>query len=295
MPTPSRWHGPRWRARACARQLGPGVDFEFVWIGAYQYRHHLLERFRSGRVFFIGDAAHVVSPFGARGGNSGIQDAANLGWKLALVLAGRAGPALLDSYHAERHPAAQQNLAVTRRTARFMAPRSAIEQVLRRAVIALARHHAFARGLVDTGRMSVANPYPPAPCLPDGATSVQNLRLTHADGRSGRLMHLLRDGTRLLGLWFDPDPADVDAVRKALAPLPVTLHAVGGATALPTLIDADRHLAAHLGARPGMLCLIRPDAYLAARLDPVQAADAAARVLALLGAAPGGAQNIETP
>ena len=166
------------------RQLGPDVDFEFVWIGPYQYRHHLLDQFRSGRVFFIGDAAHVVSPFGARGGNSGIQDAANLGWKLAMVLAGEASEALLDSYHAERHPAAQQNLEVTSRTARFMAPRSPIEHELRRAVIDLARHHAFARTLVNTGRMSVANPYPPAACLPAGATSVQNLRLTHADGRA---------------------------------------------------------------------------------------------------------------
>ena len=70
-------------------QLGPGVEFEFVWIGPYQYRDHLLERFRVGRMLFIGDSAHVVSPFGARGGNNGIQDAANLGWKLALVLEGQ--------------------------------------------------------------------------------------------------------------------------------------------------------------------------------------------------------------
>ena len=70
-------------------QLGPDVEFEFVWIGPYQYRDHLLDTFRVGRTIFIGDAAHVVCPFGARGGNNGIQDAANLGWKLALVLPGR--------------------------------------------------------------------------------------------------------------------------------------------------------------------------------------------------------------
>ena len=73
-------------------QLGPDVEFEFVWIGPYQYRDHLLDTFRVGRTIFIGDAAHVVCPFGARGGNNGIQDAANLGWKLALV-ARRARPA----------------------------------------------------------------------------------------------------------------------------------------------------------------------------------------------------------
>ena len=91
-------------------QLGPDVEFEFVWIGPYQYRDHLLDTFRVGRTLFIGDAAHVVSPFGARGGNNGIQDAANLGWKLALVLQGEAGAALIDSYHAERHAAAVENL-----------------------------------------------------------------------------------------------------------------------------------------------------------------------------------------
>lgn len=82
-------------------QLGPGVEFEFVWIGPYGYRDHLLDSFRHGRIFFIGDSAHVVSPFGARGGNTGIQDAANLAWKLALVAEGRAGDALLDTYDAE--------------------------------------------------------------------------------------------------------------------------------------------------------------------------------------------------
>ena len=77
-------------------QLGPDVEFEFVWIGPYQYRDHLLDTFRVGRTIFIGDAAHVVCPFGARGGNNGIQDAANLGWKLALVAA-RARPARRSS------------------------------------------------------------------------------------------------------------------------------------------------------------------------------------------------------
>ncbi len=100
------------------------VEFELVWVGPYAYRDHLLDRFRHGRVFFIGDAAHVVSPFGARGGNSGIQDAYNLGWKLALVRGGRAPVTLLDTYDAERQPAARQNLEVTSRTARFLAPRS---------------------------------------------------------------------------------------------------------------------------------------------------------------------------
>ncbi|MBT2322311.1 FAD-dependent monooxygenase [Variovorax paradoxus] len=263
-------------------QLGPGVEFEFVWIGPYGYRNHLLDRFRHGRVFFIGDSAHVVSPFGARGGNNGIQDAANLGWKLALVAQGLAGDALLDSYDAERRPAAAQNLQVTSRTARFLAPRSPAEHTLRRAVVALASHHAFARALVNTGRMAVANDYPAAPQLPEGGRSVQNLPLRWSDGRPATLMQLLAEGTRCLGLWFAPAREDAQAAAETTASLPLQLVAVGGESGLPTL-QPDETLARHLGAgAPGSFCLLRPDAYRAALLtDPTPAAIAAALHTAL--------------
>jgi len=132
------------------RQFGTDVEIELVWIGPYAYRSECLERFRLGRVLFAGDAAHVMSPFGARGGNSGIQDADNLAWKLVLVLDGAANASLLDSYDAERRAAAQDNLRITRRTARFLSPQTPAERVMRDAVIALAREHAFARSFVDT-------------------------------------------------------------------------------------------------------------------------------------------------
>ncbi|MDN8612011.1 FAD-dependent oxidoreductase [Variovorax ginsengisoli] len=248
-------------------QLGPGVEFEFVWIGPYGYRDHLLDNFRHGRILFIGDSAHVVSPFGARGGNSGIQDAANLGWKLALVAQGLAGDALLDTYDAERRPAAVENLRVTSRSARFLAPRTPAEHTLRRAVVALASRHAFARALVNTGRMSVANDYPAAPHLPEGGRSVQNLPLRHLDGTPTTLMELLADGTRCLGLWFAPTRAQAEAAADVAASLPLRLVAVGGDSDLATL-QPDEALARHLGnATPGSLCLVRPDAYRATLLD----------------------------
>jgi len=248
-------------------QLGPGVEFEFVWIGPYGYRDHLLDNFRHGRILFIGDSAHVVSPFGARGGNSGIQDAANLGWKLALVAQGLAGDALLDTYDAERRPAAIENLRVTSRSARFLAPRTPAEHTLRRAVVALASRHAFARALVNTGRMSVANDYPAAPHLPEGGRSVQNLPLRHLDGTPTTLMELLADGTRCLGLWFAPTRAQAEAAADVAASLPLRLVAVGGDSDLATL-QPDEALARHLGnPTPGSLCLVRPDAYRATLLD----------------------------
>ena len=270
-------------------QLGPEVDFEFVWIGPYQYRDHLLDDFRHGRVLFIGDAAHVVSPFGARGGNTGMQDAANLGWKLALVLHEQADDAWLDSYSAERRPACAENLAVTSRSARFLAPRSAAEHRLRRATLALARRHAFARRLVNTGRMSVPNDYPPTRWLPQGARSVQNLALADAQGRPVTVMQLLREGTQLLALWFAPDPALLADARARLARLgwPVRVLAVGGPT--PDLTDPGDRLARHLrldpAAQAGTACLLRPDAYLAATLPAASPQAVQAAVGTALGRA----------
>lgn len=268
-------------------QLGPDVDFEFVWIGPYQYRDHLLDDFRHGRLLFIGDAAHVVSPFGARGGNTGIQDAANLGWKLALVLQGQADEALLDSYTAERRAACVENLTVTSRSARYLAPRSAAEHTLRRATLALARRHAFARKLVNTGRMSVANDYPPSRWLPQGARTVQNLPLTDAQGQPTALMRLLREGTKLLALWFSPagtQQAEADA-RLAAQGLPVRVLAVDGAA--PDLRDPEGCLARHLGLDPatcaGTVCLVRPDAYLAATVPSATPATLEAAVRTALG------------
>ncbi|MCA0244326.1 MAG: FAD-dependent monooxygenase [Proteobacteria bacterium] len=252
-------------------QLGADVEFEFVWIGPYQYRDHLLDDFRHHRIFFVGDAAHVVSPFGARGGNTGMQDAANLGWKLALVAGGQAPETLLDSYSAERQPACAENLEVTSRSARFLAPATPAEHTLRRAALNLAREHAFARPLINTGRMSVANDYPVSAWLRQGARSVQNVPLVHADGTPTSVMKLLRAGTRCLGLWLHPDPDLAAQAAERLRGLPIDLYAIGDGCALPGLRDEAGVLARHLGAPPsgaaGSFFLVRPDAYLAASVS----------------------------
>ena len=232
-------------------QLGPDVEFEFVWIGPYGYRDHLLETFRVGRTIFIGDSAHVVCPFGARGGNNGIQDAANLGWKLALVVQGDAPERLVDSYHHERHAAAVENLRVTSRTARFLAPRSAHEHRMRRAVVALARTHEFARKLANTGRMAQANAYPPSPWAPNGARSLQNVVVG-----ATTVMRLLADGTRFLALWIGASEADLASITGLAKRWPLVVRAAS--------IDGD--VARQLGASAGTLVLVRPDAYVAAEV-----------------------------
>jgi 3-(3-hydroxy-phenyl)propionate hydroxylase len=141
---------PRLRA-----MLGPDARFEIEWASVYTFQCRRMRSFRHGRVIFAGDAAHLVSPFGARGANSGFQDTDNLAWKLALVLAGSAPQRLLDSYNAERIYAADENILNSTRATDFITPKSPISRTFRDAVLELAKRHAFARKLVNSGRLSV--------------------------------------------------------------------------------------------------------------------------------------------
>ena len=120
--------------------IGPDAPYDLVWQTLYRFSQRLADRFRVGRVFLAGDAAHVMSPFGARGLNSGAADAENLAWKLAAVLRGEAGDALLDSYDGERRPAAIENLAVTDATMRFMVPHGPWRRLWRNLVLRLSEH-----------------------------------------------------------------------------------------------------------------------------------------------------------
>lgn len=148
------------RANLRLRQLlGPDVEFELVWVGMWRFRKRYVEQMRHGRVFLLGDASAQHSPFGARGGNRAVQDANNLGWKLALVLGGTASPALLDTYHAERHQAARECVEISSRSAIFIAPESPGQRLVRDAILDLAEQYTAARPLVNVGRLSEACAY----------------------------------------------------------------------------------------------------------------------------------------
>ena len=135
--------------------LGPDHAFDLEWVSVYTFQCRRMTQFRHGPVIFMGDAAHQVSPFGARGANSGIQDADNLGWKLAAVLAGSAPQSLLDTYDAERTQAADENILNSTRSTDFITPKSPVSRLFRDSVLQLAQHLGFARGLVNSGRLSV--------------------------------------------------------------------------------------------------------------------------------------------
>jgi 2-polyprenyl-6-methoxyphenol hydroxylase-like FAD-dependent oxidoreductase len=128
--------------------------FELAWLTAYRFHERVADRFRAGRVLLAGDAAHLFAPFGARGLNSGIEDARNLGWKLALRLDGEAPDTLLDSYETERRAAALENLRVTSATMRFMAPPTRLHRALRNAVLRASVRSRRVRRFVDSGKLA---------------------------------------------------------------------------------------------------------------------------------------------
>lgn len=141
---------PRIRA-----MLGDEREFELEWVSVYTFQCRRMGRFNHGRVLFAGDSAHQVSPFGARGANSGIQDTDNLVWKLKLVLEGKAPASLLDSYSDERGYAADENILNSTRSTDFITPKSKTSTTFRNAVLELAGDYPFARALVNSGRLSV--------------------------------------------------------------------------------------------------------------------------------------------
>ena len=262
-----------------ARQFGEDVKVDIVWVGPYAYRSECVHRMREGRVFFMGDSAKVVSPFGARGGNTGVADADNLAWKLAAVTRGQAAASLLDSYDDERLEAARENVRVTNRTARFMRPGDSTEWLYRKATLDLAKHHAFARPLVNTGRMAVANPYSRSRICQYtpgsmAGRSVQNVSFEWAQGHTGRMNQLLDWAAgELLLLCFGPlSAASLRRLRGLLQNAPlraVQVLARHGehAQAREHLVDPQGHLRGACGlgadATPAW-ALLRPDGYLAA-------------------------------
>jgi 3-(3-hydroxy-phenyl)propionate hydroxylase len=261
---PAEVSRPEVARQRVAAMLGPEVEFELIWVGPYSYRTLLMERFRHGRLLFIGDAAHAKSPFGGRGGNSGVMDADNLGWKLALLLSGRATPALLDSYEAERHRAAAENILITTRTGRFLQPRSAAEFTLRRAVLQLARRHTFAWGLLNTGRLCTPHHYAGLAAFGTGAQdgkAIANVPLARA-GKACDLVDLLREGGAApLALLFGAPPGAAAALASAadVAALPLRVLEIGR-----DVEDREGLLAAQTGVVAPGVALLRPDSHLAA-------------------------------
>ncbi|MFC4594578.1 FAD-dependent monooxygenase [Sphingobium tyrosinilyticum] len=234
--------------------LGDDIEFEQEWYSVYTFQCRRMARFVHDRVMFAGDAAHLVSPFGARGCNGGVADADNLAWKLDRVIAGEAGHELLEAYNHEAIVTADENILNSSRSTDFLTPKSPVSHAFRDAVLQLARDHAWARPFVNSGRLSTAVAYPDSPLsqADQPGDCWQGIAPGHVavdapiDG--GWLMQLLGGDFVLL------------AADKSVPPLP-------GVRMIVVDELGDRHgmIASRYDLEPGSAYLVRPDQYVAAR------------------------------
>jgi 3-(3-hydroxy-phenyl)propionate hydroxylase len=279
--------------------LGDDREFELEWVSVYTFQCRRMGRFNHNRVLFVGDAAHQVSPFGARGANSGIQDTDNLAWKLKLVLDGKAPASLLDSYSAERCYAADENIMNSTRSTDFITPKSNVSKAFRNAVLELAQDYPFARALVNSGRLSVPSWLVDSPLnTPDSDSFAGNMipgaPMDDAPIAGGRNGWLLGDmDTQFQLLYYVTDASQISAeLAQQLASLAqdrigvraVVVAQKGTAPqGLLTLIDAQGAIAQRYDMQEGTAYLVRPDQHVAARWRTFDAAKVRAAVARATG------------
>jgi 3-(3-hydroxy-phenyl)propionate hydroxylase len=270
------------RVRARLQKVLAPHDFELEWVSVYTFNCRRLDRFVHDRVIFIGDAAHQVSPFGARGANSGIQDAENLAWKLAALLRGEGSSSLIESYEVERIQAADENIGHSTRSTEFMSPHSNAELRLRDAVLALAPKAEFARRMVNSGRLSLPSVYDTPLSTADSVPFAGRARLgaplpdaplTRRDGTPVHLLECVRGGFQAIYV----NGAGTNGGHRP--PIDgITMTVVG-----EDVFDREGLFTRRLDAMPGSTYLVRPDQHLCARwrtFDAGAVASARQRALA---------------
>jgi 3-(3-hydroxy-phenyl)propionate hydroxylase len=249
------------------RMLGH-PEFSLEWVSVYVFQCRTLERYVHGPIVFAGDSAHQVSPFGARGGNGGVQDADNLAWKLARLIAGRGSPRLLESYDSERRAAALENILNSTRATDFMSPKTRTSRTLRDQALELAAERSFARALVNPGRLSVAahlkdsplnspdrDPWPSAALAP-GSPALD--APTHTPGGKRWLLESLAGAFTLL---IHPDPKE----RTPDAHVAVDGERIDVLALGRDVEDSAGLLARRYDLTPGSGYLLRPDQHVVAR------------------------------
>ncbi len=241
--------------------LGDDVEYELEWQSVYQFACRRMETFRCNRIFFAGDAAHQVSPFGARGANTGVQDIDNLGWKLKMVMDGKAPERLLDTYDEERVFAADDNLLNSTRATDFITPTSDVSKAFRDAVLDLAEEYDFARPMINSGRLSMPTPYSHSSLnTPDEDAFAGTMRpgtncVDAPIGDGDWLLNAL--GERFVALTYEADPG---LSNLTLDGVDVDILVVG-----KDVVDTKNVLRDRYDMQTGTTYLVRPDQYVAAR------------------------------
>ncbi len=249
-----------------------GQDFgprDMGWSGRYRSESRQVPAYREGRIFLAGDAAHTHSPAGAQGMNTGLQDAVNLGWKLAAAVGGRAPDWLLDSYHAERHPVGAAVLALAGRQFRLNTARTAPRRALRWAAHRMVAPLLPVQARLARGYSGLAVRYPaiPAGRPPAGAGAPHPLagarlprgRVTRTDGTTARLYDLFHNGLFVLLEAAVPEGNGATA-RDGAGPDGTAQDAA--ANGLPDQVRQVLYTRC-TGTRLPAAALVRPDGYVA--------------------------------
>ncbi|MGF1425804.1 FAD-dependent monooxygenase [Kitasatospora sp. LaBMicrA B282] len=235
------------------------------WLTVFEVHHAQVPEYRVGRVLLAGDAAHVHSPAGAQGMNTGIQDAHNLAWKLALVSAGQAGPALLDSYHAERHPVGAQVIQFASTLTRAGTIVNPIAQKLRNKGMHLLTGLAPVRQAMADRTEEVTVAYRKSPIVVQSRgrgelhagdhlpVAGPELRAALAGTHEHVLLTVAVDGSAPMPV---PDVTVRQLLVSALGTAPTGYDAV--------IQDPDGRTAARYGLPNGGRIMVRPDGYVAA-------------------------------
>lgn len=283
--------------------LGPEHEFELEWVSVYTFQCRRMANFKHQRILFTGDAAHQVSPFGARGANSGIQDADNLAWKLNLVLDKKAPESLLDTYTQERGFAADENIMNSTRSTDFITPKSRVSKVFRNAVLNLAETQPFARGLVNSGRLSVPSFLADSSLNTPDSDAFQSKMIPGAPMEdapvesNGATHWLLRyTGNQFVALRYhtvltEDSINELLALKRHLDTLSITVRLVcvtaqGTHTHTPALqtagiemlVDCAGRITERYDMKDGTTYLVRPDQHIVARWRSATPADLTAAI-----------------
>jgi 3-(3-hydroxy-phenyl)propionate hydroxylase len=260
--------------RRLRQMFGPDARWEHEWTSVYTFSCRMLERFVHGRVIFAGDAAHIVSPFGARGGNGAIGDVDNLAWKLALVAGRQAPESLLDSYDHERRAAARENIQQSTRSTDFITPKFPASRAFRDATLALARDFPFARALINSGRLSTPTSHNASPI--DTADTDNDWARGPGPGHAmldgpvagngdGWLIDRLGNDFSILSFCERAGDWAPLSLPTGVAGLLIAGDGAAAPSGWTVLRDCEGVLRQRYDARAGTTYLIRPDRYVAGR------------------------------
>ena len=251
-------------------------------ISYYTIHHAQVPNYRVDRALLAGDAAHIHSPAGGQGMNTGMQDAANLAWKLALVCRGLAEPKIMDSYHNERHPVGADVVRRTTMMANGMTL-SGPAALARNAVMKTVGHLEGLRQVMAESISEVSVAYPNSPITAatghrphrapaPGSHAADLAGLTTMRGEAVSIGDLLQEPGHLL-LALTDDPASLEQLADALGPIGRVIAFIPDTASLPSpassavppitsIADPEGALASHYGVGPHGLALVRPDGYL---------------------------------